>query len=151
LCSERITIEPPSTRPSGIVVNALSLREHSSTTRFAPVNRLILTGSFGYLHTTPPPMSISFSMVASARLSSVSSVPTGSAQDADTIASVKISKTLTSVVSFLVVVMAILYTAAFLWVYRYSKENSRPLNKKSGKMAQHYAPCKFRSTNLALN
>ncbi|ESK86726.1 hypothetical protein Moror_15216 [Moniliophthora roreri MCA 2997] len=61
-------------------------------------------------------------------------------QDAGTITSMRISKTLTSVVSFLVVVMAILYTAAFLWMYRCSREHSRPLNKKSGKMLQQYAP-----------
>ncbi|KAF9260060.1 hypothetical protein L218DRAFT_625197 [Marasmius fiardii PR-910] len=54
----------------------------------------------------------------------------------------RMSKTLASVVSFLVVITSMLYIVAFLWCYRCAKESkdSRPLNKKSGTLVQRYAP-----------
>ncbi|KAJ8088538.1 hypothetical protein PM082_022611 [Marasmius tenuissimus] len=53
-----------------------------------------------------------------------------------------ISKTLTSVVTFLVVITSMLYIVAFLWSYRSAKDAAkiRPMNKKSGTVVQRYAP-----------
>ena len=47
---------------------------------------------------------------------------------------------LTSILACAMPMMALIYLAGLSWVYRYSVENPRPINKVSGSRLQRFAP-----------
>lgn len=47
---------------------------------------------------------------------------------------------LTSILACAMPMMALIYLAGLSWVYRYSVENPRPINKVSGCRLQRFAP-----------
>ena len=55
------------------------------------------------------------------------------------------STTLTSIIACATPMIALMFLAALSWIYRYSVQNPRPINKVSGYRLQRFAPCKLRT------